>query len=330
MSCSVSLPTGIRKRGNVYQWSKQVDGVRIYGTSATLKQAVKDRNTKTQVEDIKIKDNCTVSLNEMVDLMNQHYETYTENTSQSAAYAYKYWLSVLGEDCCISAINTKLIDTYINQMLTTLAKGTVLLRLTYLSKLLKTARDYDYIHTIPVIHWPAKPKGRIRFFTEDEERMILANMPTEEDKWIVSILIDTGMRKSECLNLTTENIDIKNNLIRLWKTKGDKPRIIPMTERVREIVTNLISQDTDKLFPNMKSTKFEDHWDRMKALAGYKDDKEFVIHVCRHTCASRLIQKGVSIAVIQKWLGHTSINTTMRYAHLTDDGLFEALEVLEA
>lgn len=328
MAAPITMPTGIRKRGSSYYWNKQVGGKRIYGSAKSLKQAIKDRD-KSDIEP-DVKEN-TITLKSMSDSMLKHYENCAENTYKSAQSSYKLWQSIFGADYQIKNITTKLIDDTVNDMLQTHKKSTVITRLTYLTKLLKTAQDYSYLAAMPVIHWPGKAKGRVRFFTTEEEQDILANMPTEEDKKIVIILIDTGMRKAECLNLTLENIDIQNNLIRLWKTKGEKPRIVPMTERVRDIISNEIKtlDSTQLLFPDMTSGKFQEHWDRMRNLIGKENDKDFVIHACRHTCASRLIQKGVSIPIIQKWLGHTSITTTMRYAHLTDDGLFEALEILE-
>jgi site-specific recombinase XerD len=63
---------------------------------------------------------------------------------------------------------------------------------------------------------------------------------------------------------------------------------------------------------------------------GLIGDLEFVIHSLRHTCASRLVNAGVDLYVVCKWLGHSSIQITERYAHLNPDKLVHAVEVLEA
>ena len=70
-------------------------------------------------------------------------------------------------------------------------------------------------------------------------------------------------------------------------------------------------------------------WDIMRADLGLTGDKDFVLHVCRHTCASRLVRAGVSLPVIQQWLGHSNIHTTMRYAHLFPQDLMNAANALE-
>ena len=66
----------------------------------------------------------------------------------------------------------------------------------------------------------------------------------------------------------------------------------------------------------------------MRTDMGLDDDKEFVLHCLRHTCASRLVQKGVQIQVVQQWLGHKSIQMTLRYAHLNVNNLMDAVHVL--
>jgi integrase len=70
-------------------------------------------------------------------------------------------------------------------------------------------------------------------------------------------------------------------------------------------------------------------WDRLRSHLNLDHDKQFVVHALRHTCASRLIQRGVPLAVVQKWMGHKAIQTTLRYAHLAPDSLRVAMEALE-
>ena len=70
-------------------------------------------------------------------------------------------------------------------------------------------------------------------------------------------------------------------------------------------------------------------WDRARAHLGFAEDRQFVIHTLRHTCASRLVQRGVGLKVVQQWMGHKTIQVTMRYAHLAPGHLMEAAAVLE-
>ena len=59
------------------------------------------------------------------------------------------------------------------------------------------------------------------------------------------------------------------------------------------------------------------------------DDKEFIMHALRHTCATRLVNRGIDLYVVKEFLGHSTIQVTERYAHLSPDKLAHAAEILD-
>lgn len=67
----------------------------------------------------------------------------------------------------------------------------------------------------------------------------------------------------------------------------------------------------------------------IRAEMGFERNSEFVIYALRHTCASRLVNAGVDLQVVCRWLGHSSIQITERYAHLDPKKLVYAEEVLK-
>ena len=79
---------------------------------------------------------------------------------------------------------------------------------------------------------------------------------------------------------------------------------------------------------------FKDHqvkaWKNPVRIHLDRNDQDFVPHICRHTCASRLVQKGVPLTVVMKWMGHKSMQTTLRYAHLCDKNLEQARDILQS
>ena len=61
---------------------------------------------------------------------------------------------------------------------------------------------------------------------------------------------------------------------------------------------------------------------------GLLEDDQFVPHMLRHTCASRLVSKGIQLPQVMLWMGHRNIQTTMRYSHLAPKDLDGAAKAL--
>ncbi|WP_224982698.1 tyrosine-type recombinase/integrase [Geomonas agri] len=180
--------------------------------------------------------------------------------------------------------------------------------------------------------------GRIRVLTRDEEQKVIELLQGAEQQGkrayytdaadMVEVLVGTGLRLSELLNLKYEDVSYTSNLISIWINKGDRPRSIPMTKRVRMILEQ--RQEVSKVKPfTISKAEMERAWQWCRAEMGLSGDKEFVLHALRHTCASRLLNAGIDIMVVKEWLGHSSVQITERYAHLNPVKLVQAVEVLE-
>tara|TARA_B100002051_G_C16305114_1_gene424807 strand:- start:134 stop:418 length:285 start_codon:yes stop_codon:yes gene_type:complete len=85
------------------------------------------------------------------------------------------------------------------------------------------------------------------------------------------------------------------------------------------------SSSEDRVFP-FTTYWYRDRWDRLRIILKL-DDAPW--HTLRHTTASRLVQKGVQLVVVKEIMGHKSIATTMRYAHLQPANLVDAICALE-
>ena len=108
--------------------------------------------------------------------------------------------------------------------------------------------------------------------------------------------------------------------------KGDKPRSIPMTKRVRQFLQ--VVEGQQKPF-NISVNQAEYAWNWVRKAMELEKDKEFVIHSTRHTTASRMVSAGVDLYVVKEILGHSSIKVTERYSHLSPGKLVHAIGVLE-
>lgn len=212
------------------------------------------------------------------------------------------------------------------------ANGTINRKLAALSIIFNVAIERGGAVNKPRLKYKKEGQGRSRYLSPEEEVMVLSTLK----QWgkdlihdLVVVLLDTGMRLGEALKLTAKDIDAKLRIVRLLDRKNGDNGGVPMTNRVHLVLTRLqFTTPTGRLFP--LTTGMVDHvWDKVRTAMCLGDEKEFVIHALRHTCASRLVQRGISLQVVKEWLGHRSIVVTMRYAHLTQENLKAAIRVLE-
>jgi len=234
-----------------------------------------------------------------------------------------------GNTTDINEITTVALDDWI---LALKAKGnanaTINRKLAVMSKVLKFADESVQLNHYPKIHRQQERNGRIRYVTPEEEIQIMAtldhwHLPDLKDS--ISVLIDTGLRRSELGKLKPK--DVEGAVVEVWDGKGNIDRTVPMTKRVKEIMKRRVQAQATvgKLFPVNIDT-LSRKWDRVRFHLGYDD---LVLHCFRHTTASRLVQRGVGLKTVKEWMGHKVINTTLRYAHLSAKNLEDAVAVLE-
>jgi integrase len=215
----------------------------------------------------------------------------------------------------LAEINTNFVEAYTEKILPVLAPSTVNKRLAALRGLLKYAYNKEWIEKIPVFPWQREENERIRWLTPEEEKQLLELLPPAVSAFC-EILIHTGMRRGELLTLQRDQID--GDYLRLWKTKTKRPRSVPMTDRAKELVNQWVPF-------NIPPHQIHLAWLKAKKTMGLENDRNFVLHMLRHTAATRVLQSTENIVVVQKLLGHSKITTTMRYAHISDDHLLSAV-----
>lgn len=150
---------------------------------------------------------------------------------------------------------------------------------------------------------------------------------------IVFTALHTGMRKGEILNLKWSQIDLKNELILLDKTKNFERREIPMSNSLKALFRQLHSQrrlNTDYVFVNPDTGRRYNDLKRSFSTACRKAGiQDFHFHDLRHTFASHLVMSGADLKTVQELLGHKSLTMTLRYSHLSQAHKKEALKALE-
>lgn len=200
-----------------------------------------------------------------------------------------------------------------------------------LSMMLKTAVSQGWIKTFPKPPRRKENQHRIRWMDEAEEERVLAlciHLGLYDLHDYIIVAIDTGFRRGEMLGL--EPRDFSNGLLHLHagSTKSDEARSVPATKRVAAILHR--RSNSKRYFEMFEPHSLRSKWEMIRGLLGMDGDVQFTVHMLRHTCASRLVQRRVPLAVVQKWLGHKKIETTLRYAHLAPDSLLIGVEALES
>ncbi len=175
---------------------------------------------------------------------------------------------------------------------------------------------------------PRRPRQMPKYLTEEEVRKLLdAAKDRPRDYAILSLLAYSGLRVSELCNLKIEDVDLSERVVYVHSGKGDKDRIVVISEKAAEAIENYIFSREDSLeflFSSQKSEKIT----RVQVFrivkkyavkAGIK--KNVTPHVLRHTLATTMLRRGVDIRYIQQFLGHSSVATTQIYTHVDDNAL---------
>lgn len=208
------------------------------------------------------------------------------------------------------------------------SNATINRKMAALSKLLRKACKMGDIYSLPEFRRQKERSGRIRFLEIDEEERLFAEIRLRsEHYWQLAVfLVDTGARLGEATGLHWN--DIHDGTATFWLTKSGRSRTVPLTLRVRQILSSM-EREKSGPFGKIKQYQFRAVWHEAKGAIGLATDSELVPHCLRHTCASRLVRGGVDIRRVQMWLGHQTLQMTMRYSHLATHDLDVCVPILE-
>lgn len=173
-------------------------------------------------------------------------------------------------------------------------------------------------------HFKKEPKGRTRHVTAKEGKVLWASLPQHialAFKWS----LHTGCRKEETFSIEPRDVDLDRGQVAIRKAKTGA-RIVWLTAESRGIITEALALcQKEKRVKVFNKKNVRRHW--KKALEAAKIE-DFHWHDTRHTHATWLRQAGAPLEVVARSLGHASIQTTMRYAHVDDTEVKDALAKL--
>jgi site-specific recombinase XerD len=146
----------------------------------------------------------------------------------------------------------------------------------------------------------------------------LSKITNIKHRSILSLTYSVGLRVSEIVNLKIEDIDSKRMIIHIKNAKGRKDRIVPLSQKVLELLRIYFKEYKPKehLFNGQVGIKYSSS-SRNQLVKKYLG-KSYHIHQLRHSCATNLLENGTDLKIIQKILGHSNVKTTEIYTHVSN------------
>lgn len=172
----------------------------------------------------------------------------------------------------------------------------------------------------------------------DEVRLILNAARTPQARAFLTTVYSCGLRLQEALNLEVRDIDSERMTIRI-RGKGSKQRDVPLPRSTYQVLKNYwkTHRNPRLIFPALGRKHTGGHTATepmarssvqqllrriLKELPKIK--KHATLHTLRHSYATHLIEAGINLRIVQQYLGHASLETTMIYLHVTDMGNSDA------
>lgn len=268
----------------------------------------------------------------------KNFSEHTLSAYKSDIVSYVLWLNETG---CINVDFNKLREyLYFIQKFdykkTTIARKVAAIRTFY-----KFLFREGYMDSDPAISLsaPKRPKSLPKFLTPEEVEQILNNVKIDtpagfRNRVILELLWATGMRVSELSNLNFGDLNIEENEIRVFG-KGAKERIVLISNRAKDYLVqyiksarNLLAKgydigeinDDSPLFINNTGYRLQNKTIRNvinETVEKIELPKKVTPHVFRHSFATKLIENGADLRVVQELLGHAGISNTQIYTHIS-------------
>jgi integrase/recombinase XerD len=177
------------------------------------------------------------------------------------------------------------------------------------------------------IERPKKPRLLPHVLSKEEVKSILCAHKNIKHRTMLSLIYACGLRRSELLNLKLKDVDSTRGILRVNHGKGAKDRIVPVSEKVIEMLREYykLEKPLNYLFEGSKagqpysSKSLENVLNQAVKKVGMK--KKATLHWLRHSYATHLLESGTDLRYIQELLGHNSSRTTEIYTHVSTKSL---------
>tara|TARA_Y100000310_G_scaffold159627_1_gene159302 strand:- start:60541 stop:61362 length:822 start_codon:yes stop_codon:yes gene_type:complete len=173
---------------------------------------------------------------------------------------------------------------------------------------------------------PKVPRSIPVILTKEEVKRLIDSASRIKTKLIIKLLYSSGLRVSELTNLKINDLEFEEKIGWVRKGKGSKDRMFLLSDSLIIDIKNhlkTLSEDEIYLFPGKNTTLTPRNIQKIIETTGKKANikKQVTPHKLRHSFATHLLSDGVDIRFIQSLLGHTNLNTTQIYTHVSGEQL---------
>ncbi|MCX8159204.1 MAG: tyrosine-type recombinase/integrase [Candidatus Pacearchaeota archaeon] len=217
---------------------------------------------------------------------------------------------------------------YLAEIFDSKSKNTIMLACASLKFYFKEILKKDFAD----IKMPKKDNKLPEVLTKEEVKKLIDSSDNEKSRLIISMLYSSGLRVSELVNLKVEDLNLKERVGWVRKGKGAKDRVFVISENLaRDLESFLKDKNFQYVFSKEKPLTTRNI---QKIIKGTKIragiTKRVTPHTLRHSFATHLLEHGTDIRVIQTLLGHSSLNTTQVYTHVSSEQLKKIANPLDS
>lgn len=174
---------------------------------------------------------------------------------------------------------------------------------------------------IPKTSRPPLPRGRGTRIRPNQVESIVQATESEQLKRIVTLAVETAMRRSELLSIQWENVDFDRHSIYLAKTKNGLSRTVPLSPKALQTLQSMQQATTGPVF-TLAASSVSQAFQRAVERVGIRSIR---FHDLRHEATSRLFERGLNVIEVARITGHLTLSMLDRYTHLDVKELVQKL-----
>lgn len=181
---------------------------------------------------------------------------------------------------------------------------------------------------------------------QDEIKQLYQATETAQERAILSLAYGCGLRVGELVKCNVEDIRLREKILIVPQGKGNKRRVVPMSSGVAKDLSNYYYNERDELSkgrdfkPNQNAFMLHSRGGRMQKDTYNKHlkvliertgnlelkEKQITVHSLRHSIATHLLEQGIAVEQVRMFLGHSQLETTQIYTHISKEQLKELVK----